>query len=110
MKKLHKRIVAWSVVICLALLVLPIPNGILPNIPYSDKIIHFLIFAYITYVVSRITHFWSAALFAILLGLATEFIQCSLFWRSGTFGDFTADAAGAVSAYIVLKLFSHWKY
>lgn len=110
MKRLHKRVIVWSVIVCLLLLVLPVPNGLLPKIPYLDKVEHFLLFAYITYVISRATSMWVAALGAVVLGLATEFVQCSLFWRDGSFGDFIADAAGVVSAYIVLKLFSHRKY
>ena len=107
MKRLHKRIIAWSVVVCLTLLVIPLPQ--MPNIPFLDKVEHFLLFAYITYVFSRAVPFWVAAFFAVLIGLATEFIQCALSWRDGSIEDFLANLAGVVAAYIVLKLFSHYK-
>lgn len=88
------------------LLLIPMSIEWIPNIPFADKVVHFLLFAYITYVASRVFPLWMAALFALTLGFGTEFAQSLTTWRSGDFFDLYADAAGVVAAYCVLRIFS----
>lgn len=103
---MFKHIVVYSTVGLLVLLVLPIPDSWSIDIPHIDKLEHFLLFGYITYVFSRIVPLWAAAFFALLLGVSTECVQYFLPYREGSLMDVVADALGVFSAVVILNLFS----
>ena len=69
-----------------------------PETPTSDKLNHFLAF-FVLAVLYRISFkgsYWSNFFIAVFYGAFIEFVQSFLPYRSAEYGDFVADAFGAL--------------
>lgn len=80
----------------------------LPRFQHLDKVVHFGAFFILALTFHRAfpLPFWLALMILIGYGLAIEYIQGLLPYRSSSWGDLLADAAGAASYYGLIW----WRY
>lgn len=85
-----------------------VSNNNLPRFQHLDKLVHFGAFFILALTFHRAfpLPFWLALIILTSYGLAIEYIQGLLPYRSSSWGDLVADAAGAASYY----LFAWWRY
>lgn len=85
-----------------------VSNNSLPRFQHLDKVVHFGAFFLLALTFHRAfpLPFWLALIILTGYGFAIEYIQGLLPYRSSSWGDLVADAAGAASYY----LFAWWRY
>jgi VanZ family protein len=87
---------------------IPVPEDLLPSIPFLDKILHAVGYALLGWLTARaldhgfngLDHgrlFWLATLLAALYGLSDEFHQSFVPGRTPDPADFLADALGGAA-------------
>ncbi|CAI8166356.1 MAG: Uncharacterised protein [Pseudidiomarina mangrovi] len=91
-----------------AAFLMQVSNNTLPRFQHLDKVVHFGAFFVLALTFHRAfpLPFWLALLILTGYGLAIEYIQGLLPYRSSSWGDLVADAAGAASYYA----FTWWRY
>ncbi len=73
----------------------------LPRFEHADKVVHFGAFFVLALTFHRAfpIPIWAGLIILTAYGLAIEWVQDMLPYRTGSFGDLLADAAGAASYY-----------
>lgn len=117
LKEYWKTILVTGVIITLSLVRFsPIEN--LPRVPNSDKIVHFLMYVCLTFIVHwdykyakrkiDVLHRYILACFAfpIVLGGMIEILQSTGFiGRNGDIYDFTANTLGVFAGWLIFKAY-----
>jgi len=91
-----------------AAFLMQLSSNSLPRFQHLDKVVHcgaFFVLA-LTFHRAFPLPFWLALMILIGYGLAIEYIQGLLPYRSASWGDLLADAAGAASYYALIG----WRY
>jgi VanZ family protein len=103
------RIIFLLVLIGLsAAFLMQVSSNTLPRFQHIDKLVHFGAFFVLALTFHRAfpLPFWLALIILTSYGLAIEYIQGLLPYRSASWGDLVADAAGAASYYMLIW----WRY
>lgn len=87
------------------------PKSSLPDtgFPATDKIVHFLLFTCWTAALvneARVTKWWFAVGFGLLMGLCSEMVQIPIEGRTFDWNDLLADGAGVLFGNVNADLFS----
>ncbi len=108
-----RKFTLLTALVILFLCVIKLPeSGSQATIPHLDKLVHFLMFLFLSFVyyLEKRALTLLIALFLAFYGAFIEFVQYFLPYRSADFFDWLADVLGILAVFPAIKIFEKLKH